>query len=177
MLRHRTQRRRCNHGGQTRRRASRITHIYFDWSGTLAKRGMRAEFIYGPLAEKRSVLYADTLDVLQILASRGYTLGILTNTSHDPVAFKAALKAAGLMAYLRGAIVTNNDATGLCRKPCGPIFRAALTADKVRPSAALMVGDKCDKDIAGAARAGMHTFHKGPRTRLRALLNSIPKLL
>jgi HAD superfamily hydrolase (TIGR01662 family) len=171
-------------GRSTRRRRNRnhssfhgITHVYFDWSRTLAKRDMRTEFIYGPVSQKRSVLYPDTLDVLRTLANRGYTLGIITNTSHDPEAFKAAVKDAGLTDYLRGAIVVNRDAPSngqpvLCRKPCASIFRAALAADGVPPSAALMVGDKLFKDVGGAKRIGMHGFHKKPNAPLsKTLLN------
>jgi HAD superfamily hydrolase (TIGR01662 family) len=143
-----------------------VTHIYFDWSGTLAKRGMRTEFIYGPLSLKRSVLYADTLDVLRTLVNNGYTLGIITNTSHSPEAFKKAVKDAGLSKYLRGAIVVNTT----CRKPCASIFRDALKSDGVSPSSALMVGDKLDKDVQGARRVGMHGFHKKPATTLSKTL-------
>jgi putative hydrolase of the HAD superfamily len=134
-----------------------ITHIYFDWSGTLAKKGTREQFIYGPKSKKLDVLYKHSLPLIKRLVKQGFTLGIITNTSHDTAAFRAALESSGLGIYFKGAVITNNE-PGMCRKPCPDIFKLALEIDKIKPSAALMVGDKYDKDILGAREVGMNTY-------------------
>jgi FMN phosphatase YigB (HAD superfamily) len=150
-----------------------ISHIYFDWSGTLARKGTRERFIGGRTRrQKRSTLYSATVPTLGRLRSRGYTMGIISNTSNSPAKFKAALRKAGLRKYLTGAIVTNTRR--LCRKPCAAIFKRALAADRVRrPAAALMVGDKYAKDVVGARRVGMRAYHLTRRNGLRRLLDRL----
>lgn len=157
--------------GHRKTQKKRITHVYFDWSGTLAHKASREQFISGSFAEKHAVLFPETVPTLKTLHKRGYTLGIISNTSNSPVAFKKALRDAGLTTYLRGALVTNRP--GLCRKPCEPIFAAALSQDGVSPQNAMMVGDKYSKDIVGARRVGMRTFHRTRKNPVSRLLRRL----
>ena len=161
--------------GKTRKAGKAITHIYFDWSGTLARKGSRETFIRSSTRrQKRSTLYREALPTLKGLRTRGYTMGLISNTSNSPTKFRTALRKAGLRKYLNGAIVTNTRRT--CRKPCAAIFRRALTEDGVRdPAKAIMVGDKYTKDVVGARRIGMHAYHVKQRGRLRGLLNQSPQ--
>jgi HAD superfamily hydrolase (TIGR01662 family) len=149
----------------------RVTHIYFDWSGTLAHKKSREQFIAGNLAEKHATLFPETMPTLKELHDRGFTIGIISNTSNSPTAFKKALRDAGLSVYLRGALVTNRP--GLCRKPCRPIFTEALSQDGVSPQNAIMVGDKYAKDIVGGRRVGMRTFHRTRKNPVSRLLRRL----
>lgn len=162
---------RKRHTQRKPRREGGITHVYFDWSGTLAHKKSREQFIAGNLAEKHATLFPETVPTLRALHNRGFTIGIISNTSNPPAAFKKALRDAGLGNYLRGALVTNRP--GLCRKPCRPIFTEALSQDGVSPQNAIMVGDKHAKDIVGGRRAGMRTFHRTRKNPVSRLLRHL----
>jgi HAD superfamily hydrolase (TIGR01662 family) len=159
--------------GETAKRRQSITHIYFDWSGTLAHKGSRETFIRSSTRrQKRGTLYREAMPTLKGLHARGYTMGVISNTSNSPTKFRTALRKAGLRNYLNGAIVTNTRRT--CRKPCAAIFRRALADDHVRdPAKALMVGDKYSKDVVGARRVGMRSYHVTPRGRIHRLLDQL----
>jgi HAD superfamily hydrolase (TIGR01662 family) len=157
-----------------RRGRSSVTHIYFDWSGTLAHKKSREQFIAAASpSAKRATLFPETMPTLKELHDRGFTIGIISNTSNSPVAFKKALRDAGLARYLRGALITNRP--GLCRKPCRPIFTEALSQDGVSPQNAIMVGDKYAKDIVGGKRMGMRTFHRTRKNPVSRLLRSLTR--
>lgn len=129
-----------------------ITHIFFDWSGTLAFSGSKQYFINGAGI---STLYPDTIPVLSELRRCGYILGLIVNTSKSPTKFRKAIKNC-LPGLFNGPIILSND-TNVCKKPCKGIFKKAL--GNMSPKAALMVGNDIRKDIYGADRVGMHTFH------------------
>lgn len=139
----------------------KISHIYFDWSGTLAPSGTKRDFIAEP--RKLEILYPDTLPVLHELRRRGYILGLIVNTSKR--GFRRALIASGIQGIFNGPIILSNDAAVPCKKPCADIFKLAIGA--TNPAHTLMVGNDEVKDIAGAAAAGMKTFRivrHGPAT-------------
>ena len=153
--------------GKTRRASTTkkpITHLFFDWSGTLARKGSREAFLAADTRRKAlSTLYKDTLPTLKTLRGRGYTMGIISNTSVNPAAFKRGLRKAGLALYFKGPVVTNTRS--LCRKPCPAIFKAALSRAGLRdPAQALMVGNKYAKDIVGARRVGMRAYQRTRRS-------------
>ena len=133
-----------------------ITHIYFDWSRTLARQNSKKTFVDPAVstAEKVATLYADTLTVLKTLISMGYTLGIISNTSKSPRALKKFMKQIDIDRFFKGAVIYAGSGD-LCRKPCKEIFAEALSQDKISPSAALMVGNDYEKDIRGARAAGL----------------------
>ncbi|WP_224333027.1 HAD family hydrolase [Haloprofundus halobius] len=56
--------------------------------------------------------------------------------------------------------VTTSESVGRT-KPDPAMFEAALAAAEVSPETALMVGDRYDHDMAGAADAGLHTVAYG----------------
>lgn len=136
---------------------SGVTHIYFDWSGTLAKSGSKKYLIDGTLAEKRATLYADTLDTLEYLKSRGYKIGLISNTSKPAQKLLAAFKDIGVTQYFNASVLFNGSR--MCRKPCADIFEHVLQRDKVSPQHAVMIGNDYAKDIAGGKGVGMHTIH------------------
>lgn len=126
----------------------KLSHIYFDWSGTLAPSGTKRNFIAAP---SESILYPDTLPVLLELRRRGYKLGLIVNTSKSPTAFRKAIEIAGLSKLFDNIRLSNDP--GFCKKPCRKIFTVP------NPETSLMVGNDLIKDIAGATAVGMHTFH------------------
>jgi HAD superfamily hydrolase (TIGR01509 family) len=134
-----------------------ITHVYFDWSRTLAKSGSKEYLVSGTLAEKRATLYADTLATLEYLQSQGYKIGLISNTSKPVRLIRAAFKEIGVAPYFTASVLFNVDR--MCRKPCADIFRHVLQRDKVAPQHAVMIGNDYEKDIAGGKGVGMHTIH------------------
>lgn len=135
-----------------------ITHVYFDWSGTLARSGSKKYLINGTLQEKRATLYADTLETLQYLHSRGYKIGLISNSSKPPRLLRQAFREIGVEEYFTGAVVFANGER-ICRKPCADVFRSTLQRDKVKPQHAVMIGNDYKKDIVGGRNADMHTIH------------------
>jgi putative hydrolase of the HAD superfamily len=107
-----------------------ITHIYFDWSKTLAFPKTRDIFIG---TSTLSILYPDTLSTLTYLKTKGYTLGLISNTHKNPEQFIEALSKSGLMPF--------------------------LSQDDVSPEHAVMVGDNYQADVLGALRVGMNAIH------------------
>lgn len=134
-----------------------ITHIYFDWASTLAYSKMRNIFLYGKTIEdKLAVLYPDTEYILEYLTSKGYILGIISNTSKDKNTFLEALADTKLLNYFKGAIILSN---GQYKKPCKEIFNDALITDCITPEKAVMVGNDYYKDIIGAFNVNMFTVY------------------
>jgi HAD superfamily hydrolase (TIGR01549 family) len=134
-----------------------ITHIYFDWASTLAYSKMRNIFLYSKTIEdKLSVLYQDTDYILKYLTSKGYILGIISNTSKDKNTFLESLAETKLLNYFKGAIILSN---GQYKKPCKEIFNDALTIDCITPEKAVMVGNNYYKDIVGAFNVNMFTVY------------------
>jgi putative hydrolase of the HAD superfamily len=82
-------------------------------------------------------------------------LGIVSDG--DPEIQRAKLDAVGL--GTRFAVVVLSDELGReHRKPSPLPFQQALTALDVAPTAAVYVGDRPEKDVAGAAAAGMRSI-------------------
>jgi putative hydrolase of the HAD superfamily len=133
-----------------------ITHIYFDWSGTLAKRGSKATFVYAKTtAETCATLRPGAKALLQSLVRKGYTLGLIANTSKPYALFMKSLKECGLRRFFKGAVLLNTMERGLQRKPAPSMFLRALAADGISPSQALMIGNDYEKDVIGAERVGL----------------------
>lgn len=133
----------------------KITHIYFDWSKTLAIPKTRDIFI---ATSTLSILYPDTLATLQYLNNKGYTLGMISNTHKNPEQFIEALSKSGLMPLFKGTIALSSD-PNLCPKACKKIFNYCLYQDNVSPENAVMVGDNYQADVLGALRVGMNAVH------------------
>jgi FMN phosphatase YigB (HAD superfamily) len=139
-----------------------VTHIYFDWSKTLALPKTRDIFISptSTMDERMAVLYPDTLPTLEYLCERGYTLGIISNTHKRPAHFIRALSKTRLIQYFKGAIALSSDPK-LCEKACAKIFQHCLQQDGLltRPNEAVMIGDSYSKDVVGGLQVGMRAIH------------------
>ncbi len=131
-----------------------VSHIYFDWSGTLAKSdGLRRR------TRKKGdckMIYSDVKPMLAYLCQAGYMLGMITNSDRDVSYLIACLSKYGLLQYFKGAIVVASM-KGMKEKPSPVIFKRALNLDGIKPSDALMVGNNYPKDVEGAKSAGMKT--------------------
>src|SRR5438874_2718275 len=83
---------------------------------------------------------------------RDHRLALVTNGAPDVQREKLATTT--LAAHFAAIVISVELGIG---KPDPRIFRAALDAIGVRPDAAVMVGDSRERDIDGAARAGLRT--------------------
>ena len=135
-----------------------ITHIYFDWSGTIARRHSKATLLNSKssLREKKATLYSDTIDVLKYLTEKGYKLGIISNSSKSAEDMLKAMKTIDILKYFSASkIFANSEGK---RKPHKAVFEEAMKTDNVRAASAVMVGNDYEKDIKGGKGAKMHTI-------------------
>lgn len=96
----------------------------------------------------------DTIPTLETLHGRGYSLGLISNTSDDRNV-QQLIDRDDLRHFFQ-TIVTS-AAFGI-RKPDTRIFLAALDQGKFKPGEAVMVGDMLDADILGANHTGMYSI-------------------
>ncbi|MFN2446551.1 MAG: HAD family hydrolase [Vicinamibacterales bacterium] len=94
-------------------------------------------------------LYDDVEPVLEVLASRGVTIGVISNSHRSLDAFKDHFR----LNRLISAAVSSYEHGYL--KPHRSIFDAALQQAGVAPDEALMVGDSLKADVEGALAAGL----------------------
>ena len=127
-----------------------------------------AEVVRGALAALYSVTQAnwyredDAIPTLEKLTSKGYTLGLISNTSND-MNVQGILDRQGLRPFFK-CIVTS---AGLgIRKPEAAIFQAALDELHVTPAACAMVGDLLSADVLGANRMGIYSIWITRRTEI-----------
>lgn len=109
------------------------------------------------------VPFRDTVPTLLSLRDRKYRLGAITNG----LAVKQWEKLIRLGVQHVFDVVIISEETGL-EKPGPEIFRLALKKMGCKPGEAAMLGDRIDRDIAGANKAGMLTIQllKGRRKNL-----------
>jgi HAD superfamily hydrolase (TIGR01662 family) len=99
-------------------------------------------------------LEEDAISTLETLKSRGYHLGLISNTSDD-MNVQGIVDRWGLRPFFE-TIITS-AALGI-RKPDVRIFQAALDHFRVQPEAAAMVGDMLDADVLGANQSGIYSI-------------------
>jgi len=112
-----------------------------------------AERIYDQWAANHHFeMYDDVSPVLTALASRGYVLGVISNSHRSLEAFKEHFK---LESLITTAV---SSAEHGYMKPHRSIFAAALGQAGVPAAQAVMVGDSLKADIEGALAAGMRAI-------------------
>ncbi|MGH9175997.1 MAG: HAD family hydrolase, partial [Vicinamibacterales bacterium] len=94
-------------------------------------------------------MYDDVAPVLTTLASRGFTLGVISNSHRSLEAFKEHFRLESLIT------TTVSSAEHGYMKPHRSIFERALMQASVPAGNAVMVGDSLKADIEGALAAGM----------------------
>lgn len=106
------------------------------------------------LLPTRNILFPDTIEVLNYLRDKGYSMHLITNgfekTQHGK------LQHSGLKGYF-GQVVTSESSNSL--KPQREIFEYALTKTGASIDSSIMIGDSMEVDIAGARNAGMDQVH------------------
>lgn len=102
------------------------------------------------LLPTRTILFPDTIEVLEYLQKKGYQLHLITNgfekTQHSK------LKTSGLDRFFK-VVITSEGSNSL--KPEKEIFEYALQQTGARVEESIMIGDSVEVDIAGAINAGM----------------------
>lgn len=106
------------------------------------------------LLPTRTLLFPQTIDVLEYLTAKCYQLHIITNgfekTQHSK------LKNCGLDKYFQ-QVITSEGSNSL--KPQKAIFDFALLKAEALPHESVMIGDSLEVDIAGAKNAGLDQVH------------------
>ena len=109
-----------------------------------------AERIYAEWATNHHFeIYDDVAPVLTALASRGFVLGVISNSHRSLDAFKEHFK----LDLLLGTAISSAEHGYM--KPHRSIFEAALAHANVDAAEAVMVGDSLKADIEGARAIGM----------------------
>ncbi len=94
--------------------------------------------------------------VAERLARLAAAVPLVVLTDGNPAQQRAKLAATGLVPLLPHVVCTDELPGGrAARKPAPDGFRQALALLGCAPGEALMVGDRPDKDVAGAARLGI----------------------
>jgi putative hydrolase of the HAD superfamily len=106
------------------------------------------------LLPTRTLLFPDTIQVLDDLKAKGYCMHIITNgfekTQHSK------LNSSGLAPYFR-QIITSESSNSL--KPQKEIFEYALAKAGAAVEESIMIGDSIEVDIVGAMQIGMDQIH------------------
>ena len=93
--------------------------------------------------------FDDVVPALELLRSRGLTLGLISNMNRNGNELAGGL---GLASHLDFAVTSLQVRA---EKPDPAIFRAALAKAGVEPPEAVHVGDQLTSDVEGARRAGI----------------------
>ena len=106
------------------------------------------------LLPTRTILFPDTIEVLQYLRDKNYSLHLITNgfekTQHSK------LKSSGLAPFFK-EVFTSEGSNSL--KPQKAIFDYALAKARAAAGESIMIGDSLEVDIAGALNAGIDAIH------------------
>ncbi len=102
----------------------------------------------------RTILFPNTIEVLQYLTDKGYQLHLITNGFEKTQYCK--LKNSGIDHFFK-VIVTSESSNSL--KPQKEIFEYALEMAGAKVEESIMIGDTLDVDILGAINAGMDQVH------------------
>lgn len=136
------------------------------WMAALGRRGVaitrgQAEELWVtgwiPVREFGIELYPGVIEVLRTLRDAGLLIGINTNRACTGAMLMRDLEDFGIAAYVDAAVCSGD--TGYC-KPHPSTFELVLKMLDVSAAEAVMVGDLCGNDIAGAKALGMVTVLK-----------------
>lgn len=144
-------------GDQVRTRMSQLRTTM--WSNALRSMGLqdatlaeRSAINYNAYRQKYFSLFPGALDLLRDLRARGKRLGLLTNGFSETHREKIALLQ--ITEYFDAIFLA--DEVGMV-KPDPLLFAHACQKLNSAPSQSAMVGDRYDRDIAGAIEAGLYT--------------------
>ena len=86
-------------------------------------------------------------------ASENFKVGLVSNFTYAPAIY-ASLRKLGINTFFSAVVVSESIGW---RKPHQTIFSQAMRMLRVKPEAAVFVGDSPKEDIEGAAKVGMRT--------------------
>jgi len=98
------------------------------------------------------VPYADTIPTILRLRDRGYKIGVITDGV--PVKQWEKLIRLGLKDMFHTVVVAERAGS---QKPSEEPFLKAARSLRLRPKECMMVGNRLDRDVEGASKAGMAT--------------------
>lgn len=105
----------------------------------------------------KTALMPHTLELMDYLMSKGYSMSIITNGFNEVQWIK--LKACGLEKYFVDMHTSENIGF---QKPDPRAFEFALQKAGCKPSQVLMIGDDFEVDIVGAKNAGIDQVYYNP---------------
>jgi putative hydrolase of the HAD superfamily len=109
------------------------------------------------LLENPPRLLPGAMDVLRSVSSKGYKVGLISNTGRTPGSVLRVLL--GQMAVLDFFDATTFSNETLVRKPAESVFRLTLDNLRAVPKASVHVGDSEESDVRGAKAVGMYAIH------------------
>lgn len=125
--------------------------------------------IFLDLLPTRKILFPYTIEILDYLLYKKYTLHLITNgfekTQHSK------LKNSGLDKYFV-EVITSEASNSL--KPHKEIFEYAFQKTGSLPEESIMIGDSIEVDIQGAINAGIDQVHVNHLTDKPELINDKP---
>ncbi len=125
---------------------------------------MSARFL--DLLPTRTILFPDTISILDYLRDKGYEMHLITNGFEKIQHLK--LQHSGLTQFF-GEVITSEGSNSL--KPNKEIFEYAFRKTNSSPSTSIMIGDTPEVDIQGAINAGIDQVfvnHIGLETAISA---------
>jgi len=109
-----------------------------------------------PFMDFPPLFHACTHSILSELKSKGYLLGLISNTAMTPGStFRSYMSEVGILKYFDVLIFSNE--VGFA-KPSKDIFQSALKVLRVDPTRVIHVGDDLKRDVEGAKLAGFRTI-------------------
>lgn len=114
------------------------------------------------VTQKNWVLEEDAISTLETLKSRGYRMGLISNTSDDSNV-QGILDRWELRPFFE--TILTSAALGI-RKPDPRIFQVALEHFQVQPYAVAMIGDMLNADVLGANQSGIYSIWITRRVQL-----------
>jgi HAD superfamily hydrolase (TIGR01549 family) len=126
---------------------------------------------YEPLAASASI-EADLHETLEELQDRSLKLAILSNTFLPGPVLDRHLKQLDLLRFFPLRLYTSET---IIRKPNKRLYQKVLDNLEVTADNAMMIGDRLDKDVVGAERAGLRSvFKRGESNRTRRVPSRFP---
>lgn len=107
-------------------------------------------FRFLQLLPTRTLLFPHTIDCLDYLTNKGYSLHMITNGFEETQHSK--LKHSGIASYFI-EVITSEGSNSI--KPNKEIFEYAFMKTKAHPHESIMIGDNIEVDIQGAMNAGI----------------------
>ncbi len=137
------------------RPATDVRPVIAEWlerSGRDASPGTVDRWFHPMLWWEVQPIYEFVRPTLERLRALGFRMGVISNTLMPGTALRENFASAGILKYFDTVIFS---AEAGINKPDPRIFGMALEQMGVRPDAAWFVGDKPQRDVLGAHRAGL----------------------